>query len=108
MTTEAFENYNKNADVPLKNLRNGAAGALRNLNLKETAKRNLSAFFYDVGYKEGEGFKTYEEMLNFIKDKGLPMDDYIRYCTTIEKIEKEIDYLNIFKNNEVDGIILLY
>ena len=34
MTTEAFEKYNKKADVPLKNLRNGAAGALRNLNLK--------------------------------------------------------------------------
>ena len=45
MTVEAFEEYNKNATVPLKNLRNGAAGALRNLNVKETANRNLSAFF---------------------------------------------------------------
>lgn len=109
MTTEAFENYNKNADVPLKNLRNGAAGALRNLNLKETAKRNLSAFFYDVGYKEGEGFKTYEEMLNFIKDKGLPMDDYIRYCTTIEEIEKEIDYIREIRfdlNYDIDGVVI--
>ena len=69
MTTEAFEKYNETAPVPLKNLRNGAAGALRNLNLKETAKRNLSAFFYDVGYKEGEPFETYEEMLAFIKEK---------------------------------------
>ena len=109
MTTEAFENYNKNADVPLKNLRNGAAGALRNLNLKETAKRNLSAFFYDVGYNEGEGFKTYEEMLIFIKDKGLPMDDYIRYCTTIEEIEKEIDYIREIRfdlNYDIDGVVI--
>ena len=53
MTKKAFDNYNKDAAVPLKNLRNGAAGALRNLNVKETAKRNLSAFFYDVGYNEG-------------------------------------------------------
>ena len=29
MTTEAFEKYNSTADVPLKNLRNGAAGALK-------------------------------------------------------------------------------
>ena len=50
MTTEAFEKYNKEAQTPLKNLRNGAAGALRNLNVSETAKRNLSAFFYDIGY----------------------------------------------------------
>ncbi|MGL5353994.1 MAG: NAD-dependent DNA ligase LigA, partial [Clostridium sp.] len=77
MTTEAFENYNKTSETPLKNLRNGAAGALRNLNLKETAKRNLSAFFYDIGYKEGAGFTTYEEMLGFIKEKGFPMDDYV-------------------------------
>lgn len=109
MTTEAFDNYNKTADVPLKNLRNGAAGALRNLNLKETAKRNLSAFFYDVGYKEGEPFKTYEEMLNFIKQKGFPMDEYVRYCTTIEEIEKEINYINGIRfdlNYDIDGVVI--
>lgn len=44
MTKTAFEEYNKAAQVPLKNLRNGAAGALRNLDIKETARRNLSAF----------------------------------------------------------------
>lgn len=109
MTTEAFDNYNKNAVVPLKNLRNGAAGALRNLNLKETAKRNLSAFFYDVGYKEGEPFKTYEEMLSFIKEKGFPMDDYVRYFTTIEEIEKEIEYINSIRfdlNYDIDGVVI--
>ena len=77
MTQEAFDKYNKTSEVPLKNLRNGAAGALRNLNVKETARRNLSAFFYDVGYKEGEGFKTYEEMLAFIKEKGLKIGDTV-------------------------------
>ena len=61
MTVEAFDKYNATSETPLKNLRNGAAGALRNLNVKETARRGLSAFFYDVGYKEGKNFKTYEE-----------------------------------------------
>ena len=93
MTTEAFEKYNKESEVPLKNLRNGAAGALRNLNVRETAKRNLSAFFYDVGYKEGTQFKSYLEMMNFIKDMGLPVDDYIKECSTIEDIQREIDYI---------------
>ncbi|MBB6715278.1 NAD-dependent DNA ligase LigA [Clostridium gasigenes] len=109
MTTEAFENYNKSSESPLKNLRNGAAGALRNLNLKETAKRNLSAFFYDVGYKEGNAFKTYEEMLGFIKQKGFPMDDYIKYCTTLEEIEKEINYINDIRfdlNYDIDGVVI--
>ena len=109
MTTEAFEKYNSEADTPRKNLRNGAAGALRNLNVAETAKRNLSAFFYDVGYKEGAPFKTYMEMLNFIKTKGFPMDDYIRECTTLDEIQKEIDYIRDIRfdlNYDIDGLVI--
>lgn len=109
MTTEAFEKYNSEADTPLKNLRNGAAGALRNLNVAETAKRNLSAFFYDVGYKEGAPFKTYMEMLNFIKVKGFPMDDYIRECKTLDEIQKEIDYIRDIRfdlNYDIDGLVI--
>ena len=42
MTKNAFKEYNNNLkpnEEPLKNLRNGASGALRNLNVKETARR---------------------------------------------------------------------
>lgn len=109
MTKEAFEAYNAKADVPLKNLRNGAAGALRNLNVRETARRNLSAFFYDVGYNEGPAFATYTEMLQFIKEKGLPMDDYIKTCESIEDIEKEIEYVGNIRENlnyDIDGIVI--
>lgn len=109
MTVEAFDKYNATAETPLKNLRNGAAGALRNLNVKETARRGLSAFFYDVGYKEGQNFKTYEEMLNFIKEKGLPMDDYIRYATTLEEVEKyitEIKDMRFDLNYDIDGVVI--
>lgn len=109
MTVEAFDKYNATSETPLKNLRNGAAGALRNLNVKETARRGLSAFFYDVGYKEGQNFKTYEEMLNFIKEKGLPMDDYIRYATTLEEVEKyitEIKDMRFDLNYDIDGVVV--
>lgn len=109
MTKEAFEEYNKVAVTPLKNLRNGAAGALRNLNIKETARRNLSAFFYDIGYNEGEPFETYFEMLNFIKTKGLPVDDYYKICYTSEEIEKQIDYINSIRydlNYDIDGVVI--
>ncbi len=109
MTKEAFENYNKNASIPLKNLRNGAAGALRNLNVKETARRNLSAFFYDVGYNEGNPFNTYTEMMNFIKKMGLPMDNYMETCTNIDEIEKQVEYINSIRNNlnyDIDGVVI--
>lgn len=110
MTKEAFDKYNEKAEVPLKNLRNGAAGALRNLNAKETAKRNLSAFFYDVGYNEGEPFKTYADMMDFIKRMGLPVDSYIKECSTIEEIEKEINYINSIRdslNYDIDGAVIV-
>lgn len=110
MTIEAFEEYNKNATVPLKNLRNGAAGALRNLNVKETANRNLSAFFYDVGYKEGTQFKTYLEMMDFIKEKGLPVDNYLKVCTSMEEIENEIEYIKNIRfdlNYDIDGLVIV-
>ena len=109
MTQEAFKKYNETSVTPLKNLRNGAAGALRNLNVKETAKRNLSAFFYDVGYKEGNQFKTYLEMMEFIKEQGLPVDEYIKVCTSMDEIEKEIGYIKDIRfdlNYDIDGLVI--
>ncbi|MBL4933342.1 NAD-dependent DNA ligase LigA [Clostridium paridis] len=109
MTKEAFEEYNKNASVPLKNLRNGAAGALRNLNVRETAKRNLSAFFYDIGYNQGQPFTSYQEMLSFIKEKGFPVDEYIKVCSNMEEIEKEIKFIEEIRfdlNYDIDGVVI--
>ncbi|HDK7139479.1 TPA: NAD-dependent DNA ligase LigA [Clostridium botulinum] len=110
MTKTAFEEYNKAAQVPLKNLRNGAAGALRNLDIKETARRNLSAFFYDVGYNEGPEFKSYREMMNFIKNMGLPQDKYIKECTNMEEVEKEIEYIEFIRGEldyDIDGAVIV-
>lgn len=109
MTKKAFIEYNKLAQTPLKNLRNGAAGALRNLNIKETARRNLSAFFYDVGYNEGKPFKTYRDMMEFIRVQGFPVDEYLKTCSTIEEIEKEIEYIKNIRNDlnyDIDGVVI--
>ncbi|MDD3224716.1 MAG: NAD-dependent DNA ligase LigA [Clostridium sp.] len=109
MSKDAFEKYNENAKVPLKNLRNGAAGALRNLNVKETARRNLIAYFYDVGYNEGKPFKTYSEMMKFLIEKKFPVDDYIKECKSIEDIKKEIEYIRELRPNlnyDIDGIVI--
>lgn len=109
MTKEAFEKYNETALVPLKNLRNGAAGALRNLNVAETVKRNLSAFFYDIGYSENTKFKTYESMLEFLKLKGFPVDSYIKVCTSLDDIKREIDYIKNIRfdlNYDIDGLVI--
>ena len=41
MTKEEFEKYNRVANIPLKNLRNGASGALRNLDVNETKEKEI-------------------------------------------------------------------
>ncbi|AND85855.1 NAD-dependent DNA ligase LigA [Clostridium tyrobutyricum] len=110
MTKKAFEEYNKKADIPLKNLRNGAAGALRNLNVAETARRKLSAFFYDVGYNEGTPFENYTEMMKFIKDMGLPQDDYIKECETIDEIKEQLEYIESIRDElqyDIDGVVIV-
>ncbi|MCI1945609.1 NAD-dependent DNA ligase LigA [Clostridium luticellarii] len=110
MTKKAFEEYNKKAKIPLKNLRNGAAGALRNLNIKETARRNLSAFFYDIGYNEGRPFKTYVEMMSFIREMGLPQDSYLKVCSNMDEIKKELEYIHGIRKElqyDIDGVVIV-
>ncbi len=106
MRLSTLEKYNETAAEPLKNARNGAAGALRNLDPKVTASRNLDAFFYQVGYIEGRNFSSHEEMLAFLKENGFETSPYAGYAATIEealdlvgKVEKERDALDFL----IDG-----
>lgn len=109
MTKEALRAYNEKAEVPLKNTRNGAAGALRNLNLEETRRRNLTAFFYDIGYKEGTPFESYREMIAFIKEKGFLTDGYFKEAddfVTLETYIKDIEAERASLNFDIDGVVI--
>lgn len=75
MRLSVLEKYNQRADVPLKNPRNAAAGALRNLDPSVTASRKLDACFYDVGYIEGRSFSSQHEMLDFLRQNRFPVSD---------------------------------
>ena len=88
MCLSAFEAYNKTATEPLKNPRNAAAGALRNLDPKVTATRKLDACFYNVGYIEGQSFADDRAMFEFLKENGFPVPDCLIY---VEDIEKAVD-----------------
>ncbi|KUO53582.1 MAG: aromatic ring-opening dioxygenase LigA [Desulfitibacter sp. BRH_c19] len=109
MRFSVLEKYNETAEEPLKNARNAAAGALRNLNPKVTAKRNLSAFFYNIGYYEGISFSTHMETLEFLKDNRIPVSPYIKKCSNMEEV---IDYLSQLERNRntldflIDGIVI--
>jgi len=84
MKLSTLRQYNETAAEPLKNARNAAAGALRNLDPKVTASRNLDALFYQVGYIEGRSFASQQEMLAFLAENGLPVSPFAGYADTIE------------------------
>ncbi|MCC5910543.1 MAG: NAD-dependent DNA ligase LigA [Clostridiaceae bacterium] len=90
MALSVLDKYNKTADEPLKNARNAAAGALRNLNPKVTAKRKLDAFCYNVGYHEGVEFQTHMEIIEFLKENKFPVSKYMKLCNNIQEVIEEI------------------
>lgn len=110
MTKQAFLRYNEKAAVPLKNLRNGAAGALRNLDVRETARRSLEAFFYDIGFWNGAPFSCYEKMLEFLGDQGLPVHPYHKKYSRLEDAFEEIKRISAERDQydfEIDGLVIV-
>lgn len=94
MPLSALEEYNKRAVEPLKNARNAAAGALRNLDPKVTEERNLTAYFYNIGYIEGKTFDNHRQVLEFLKDNRFPVFPYAKAFDSIEGVIEEIEKLN--------------
>ncbi len=109
MTKKVFAEYNEKAAVPLKNLRNGAAGALRNLDVRETAQRKLTAFFYDIGYYEGLKIDSYAQMLHFLEKQGLPVHPYHQRCANLQEVIGEIEKVTAEREKydfEIDGLVI--
>ena len=109
MRLSTLDKYNQTSKEPLKNARNAAAGALRNLDPAVTASRKLDAFFYQVGTIENPPFSSQPEMLDFLRENGFPVSKYlgrprnreeIKDCIRrIEERRKSLDFL-------IDGVVI--
>ena len=109
MTNSSFKKYNKTAEEPLKNPRNGVAGAIRNLDPKETAKRKLDYFCYDVLIAEGKKFETQEQMHDFIEENGFKTGGFFKIAKTLDEAEKIINQVDKEKSALdvlIDGMVL--
>lgn len=115
MPKEGFEKLNntqreKSAKV-FANPRNAAAGSLRQLDSKITAKRPLMFYSYSLGVVEPESFdlpNTHSERLNKLASWGLPL------CPDISTAEGGtgcLDYYNLILNKrdalpyDIDGVV---
>ena len=90
MRLSALEKYNQTAAEPLKNARNAAAGALRNLDPAVTASRHLSAYFYQVGTIENPPFHSQDGMIAFLREQGFPTSPYFYHAADPEAVETAI------------------
>ena len=110
MRLSTLEKYNKShPDAPLKNARNAAAGALRNLDPSVTASRHLDAFFYMVGTIENPPFRTQPEMLQFLRDNGFQVSPYLGSGKGREELEKCIREIEAERKSldwMIDGVVI--
>lgn len=108
MPLSELERYNKENKLQLKNARNAAAGAIRNLDPNETRKRKLTAFFYNISTTDLD-FKSEEDMLEFLKKENFNVHPYHKKVKTydeiileLQKIEEERKNLDIL----TDGVVI--
>lgn len=108
MRLSVLESLNKNLEIPLKNARNAAAGAIRNLDPKVTASRKLDYFAYNVNYIEGISFKNHLEEIEFLKQNGFYVVDFAKTVRSIKEIE---DVINVVAKEKdkldflIDGLV---
>ena len=96
-----------NNEVLFANPRNAAAGSLRQLDSKITAKRRLSAFIYSI--VGDDSIISQENALNTAKEYNLPVNPNFKLCKNIDEV---IDYINYWTDHkkdlpyDIDGIVI--
>ncbi len=95
-----LQEYNeKHPEEPLKNARNAAAGAVRNLDPKATARRRVEILFYDVNYMSENPVNTQTEAREFMKREGFAVFPYFKVCEDFDEVKSAIDEIEIERKN---------
>lgn len=91
------------------NPRNAAAGSLRQLDSRITAKRPLSIFCYGPGEVDGVNFTSQEQFLATIAEWGLPVNAYSRTVAGVSGIlgfYREMTERRETLDYEIDGVVV--
>lgn len=90
-----LEEYNRTAKEKLKNARNAAAGAIRNLDPKATAERKPEILFYNVNYMSEGELPTQVAHFEFLKENGFKTYPFLRVCKSEEEVLSAIDEIEV-------------
>lgn len=109
MKNSSFEKYNQTAEVKLKNPRNAVSGAIRNLDARETAKRNLDYFCYSILKCEDKNFSTQKQAHDFLVEQGFQTGNFFEICQNSQEIIQKIQQIDKIKSNLdilIDGMVI--
>lgn len=91
------------------NPRNLAAGSLRQLDSKLTAKRPLDIFIFNLEYVQNTDFKNHSEALDYLKELGFKVSPNYKVYNNIQDV---IDHIKYWTDNrgelgfEIDGMVI--
>jgi DNA ligase (NAD+) len=113
MKLKDFREYNRRREQEGKpafaNPRNAAAGSLRQLDPKITARRPLFFFAYGLGMVRGWTFSGQWEVLKTLPEWGLPVNPLVQLCQGIEKCLQFCEEMETLRHRlpyETDGVVL--
>ncbi|NLX51943.1 MAG: NAD-dependent DNA ligase LigA [Deltaproteobacteria bacterium] len=113
MERKPFEKLNRRRETqgedPFANPRNAAAGSLRQLDAKITARRPLNIFLYGAGSVRGAAFTTHWEILETLAAWGFPVNPLVRRAPDISAglaYFAEIGALRPSLPYDIDGVVL--
>jgi DNA ligase (NAD+) len=111
MTLEDFEELNRQQEAegkpPFANPRNAAAGSIRQLDSRITARRPLTIYLYGIG-EGGERYESHSATLDALRSYGLRANPYkthdsiesvIEECARAERERESLGY-------QIDGVVV--
>lgn len=93
----------------LQNVRNAAAGSIRQLDSKITAKRNLNNWIYHLPNPLDYGITKHSDALMFMKSLGFKVNPSFKICNNIDEVWSFIEEYTKKRESlpyEIDGIVI--
>ena len=108
---EKVNEYQEEHDLQIfANPRNLAAGSLRQLDSKLTAKRPLDIFVFNLeNINELDGIYTHSDSLEYLKKLGFSVSENYKICKSIDEVIEFIEYWTENRGSlkfDIDGMVV--
>lgn len=108
-----FEKLNENRlmdeEEQFANARNAAAGSLRQLDSKITAKRPLDIYIFNVQKSDTKEFRTHSESLDYLESIGFNVNPIRILCKNLDEVIKAIEKIGSRREKisfGIDGAVI--